>query len=219
MQYEIRYKPAFSTLFLTLAPGDEILAEAGAMASMDGAVAMKTEFSGGFFAALLKRLFGGESLLVNRFSNPTQKPLQLVLTQPHVGDMVCEQLNSQSLCFQPGAYLAHSGQLRLGVEWAGFASWFAGEGLFRLKITGSGLVFFGAYGGVAPKHINGEYVVDSGHLVAYEPQIKLRLGLATGLVGSVTSGEGLVSRLSGQGKIYLQSRSIGGLVSFLRPRL
>ena len=49
---------------------------------------------------------------------------------------------------------------------------------------------------------------------------KLRwLALAGGLVGSMTSGEGLVNRLSGQGEIYLQSRSIDGLVRFLRTKL
>jgi uncharacterized protein (AIM24 family) len=61
-------------------------------------------------------------------------------------------------------------------------------------------------------------VVDSGHLVAYEPGIKMSVGLAGGLLGSVTSGEGLVNRLTGQGEIYLQSRSVGGLVGYLRPK-
>jgi uncharacterized protein (AIM24 family) len=80
-------------------------------------------------------------------------------------------------------------------------------------------VFFGAYGGITKKHIQGDFVVDSGHLVAYEPKLRMRLGMAGGLVGSTTSGEGLVSRLSGQGYIYLQSRSIDGLVRYLRSKL
>jgi uncharacterized protein (TIGR00266 family) len=106
----------------------------------------------------------------------------------------------------------------MGVQWAGFSSFFAGEGLFKLKLSGQGRVFFGAYGGISQKQINGEFIVDSGHLVAYEPGIKMKLGLAGGLIGSMTSGEGLVNRLSGNGEIYLQSRSIGGLVGFLRPK-
>jgi uncharacterized protein (AIM24 family) len=43
--------------------------------------------------------------------------------------------------------------------------------------------------------------------------------LANGLVGSFTSGEGFVNRLSGRGNIYLQSRSIGGLVGYLRSKV
>lgn len=219
MQYEIRYGPTFSTVFVTLNPGESITTEAGAMASMSSQLTMKTSFSGGFFPAILKKFFGGESLLVNTYTNPTQQPLQIVLTQSTLGDIAGLKLENQAFCFQPGAYIAHVGRVSLGVQWAGFASFFAREGLFKLKVSGQGLVFFGAYGGLTQKRINGEFVVDSGHLVAYEPGIKMRLGLAGGLVGSVTSGEGLVNRLSGQGTIYLQSRSMGGLIRFLRPKL
>ncbi len=219
MQYDIRYQPAFSTLFVTLNPGEQITAEAGAMASMDNQLTMKTEFNGGFFQALLKAFLGGESLFVNHFRNDSGRPLGVVFTQAIVGDMACEELKNQELCFQPGAYIAHTGQLKLGVQWAGFSSFFAGEGLFRLKIAGTGLVFFGAYGGITSKMVDGEFIVDSDHLVAYEPQLQLKIGLAGGLVGSVTSGEGLVSRMQGRGKIYMQSRSVSGLVRFIRPKL
>jgi uncharacterized protein (TIGR00266 family) len=219
VEHQIKYGPAFSTLFVTLNPGDLITAEAGAMASMDGAVTMKTVFAGGFFVALMKRIFGGETLLVNQFSNQTSQPLQLVLTQSVVGDLHQIQLDYSSICFQPGAYLAHIGDIKLGLQWAGFASFIAREGLFRLKASGNGTVFFGAYGGISEQSIDGELVVDSGHLVAYDPHIKLSLGLAGGLFGSITSGEGIISRLSGQGRVFLQSRSIDGLVRFLRPRL
>lgn len=219
MRYDIRYKPSFATVFITLNPGEKIVAEAGAMASMDGAVVMKTSFSGGFIPALLKKFFGGESMFVNTFSNPTQKPLQVVLTQSTIGDILCIELKGRELCLQPGAYIAHAGTVNLGVHWAGFASFFAGEGLFKLKVSGNGIVFVGAYGGLSKRMIRGEFIVDSGHLVAYDPSIRMNIKLAGGLIGSVTSGEGLVNRLTGNGEIYLQSRSVDGLVRFLRPKV
>ncbi|ERT06932.1 hypothetical protein M595_3082 [Lyngbya aestuarii BL J] len=119
---------------------------------------------------------------------------------------------------EPGAYIASSKAVKLGVGWAGLASWFAREGLFKLKVTGPGLVFFGAYGGITPKQITQEFIVDNGHLVAYEPGIKMGVGLAGGLLGSLTSGEGFINKLRGNGVIYLQSRSIDGLVKFLSPK-
>lgn len=218
MKYEIRYKPAFAAIFVTLNPGESITAEAGAMTSMDAQLSMRTQFSGGLIPALLKKFFGGESLFVNVFTNETQQPLTLTLTQSTVGDIERLDLSQGEICFQPGAYIAHTPGVKMGVQWAGFASLFAGEGLFKLKLSGGGRVFFGAYGGITKKSIKGEFVVDSGHLVAYEPQIRMSIGLASGLVGSVTSGEGLVNRLSGQGEIYLQSRSIDSLVKYLRPK-
>ncbi len=81
MEGEIRYIPSFAAIFVTLSPGAQIAAEAGAMSSMDGQLTMKTEFSGGFFSGLLKKFFGRKSLFINVFSNQTSQPLHLVLTQ------------------------------------------------------------------------------------------------------------------------------------------
>ncbi|MEA5501329.1 TIGR00266 family protein [Limnoraphis robusta Tam1] len=219
MEYQIRYKPAFATIFMTLQPGESLTAEAGAMVGMDGKISMKTSFSGGFFSGLIKKFLGGESLFVNTFTNKTNQPLQVVLSQSAIGDIVAVELHSgQQLCFQPGAYIASSKKVKLGVGWAGFASWFAREGLFKLKVTGPGLVFFGAYGGISQKQITQEFIVDNSHLVAYEPGIKMSVGLAGGLFGSLTSGEGFINKLRGNGVVYLQSRSINGLVRFLSPK-
>lgn len=222
MNYEIRYKPSFAASFITLNPGESIIAEAGAMTSMDGKLSMKTEFSGGFFSGMVKKFFGGESLFVNKFVNETKQPLQVILTQSSIGDIEAIELTAgQTIYFQPGAYIAHTKGLKIGVGWAGFSSWFSGEGLFKLKVSAQtqGLVFFGAYGGITKKQITGEFIVDSGHLIAYEPGIKMKIKLAGGLLGSVTSGEGFVTQLSGKGTIYLQSRSIEGLVRFLSPKV
>ncbi|MDJ0590605.1 MAG: TIGR00266 family protein [Pleurocapsa sp. MO_226.B13] len=219
MECEIKYKPAFSAIFVTLEPGEKIIAEAGAMASMDGQVTIKTKLSGGFFSALAKKFFGGESLFVNVFSNETKQYVKLVLTQPVVGDIQEIELYGKDIYFQPGAYIASTPGVTMGVRWAGFSSWFAGEGLFKLRLSGKGRVFFGAYGGITKKAIDGEFLVDNGHLVAYEPGIQMGIKLSNGLIGSLTSGEGFLNRLSGRGNIYLQSRSIGGLVGFLRSKV
>ncbi len=218
MKYEIRYKPAFSTLFLTLEPGEGILAESGAMASMDGGIEMSTKLSGGLFSALARKFFGGESLFVNIFRNQDSTTKQIVLTQSTIGDVECLELKNTAICLQPGAFIAHTPGIEIGVTWAGFASWIAGEGLFKLQLSGRGLVFFGAYGGISAKRLDGDLIVDNGHLVAYEPGIKMNIRLSGGLLGSITSGEGLVNRISGRGTVYLQSRSISSLVSYLRPK-
>lgn len=189
------------------------------MVSMASRLSMTTQFSGGLIPALLKTFLGGESLFVNEFKNATGEPQELVLSQGAIGDVVVVELNNNEICFQPGAYLAHTPGVHIGVSWAGFSSWLAGEGLFKLKLSGKGLVFFGGYGGVTQRRVNGEFLVDTGHLVAYDPQIKMNIQMAGGLVSSVTSGEGLVNRLSGQGRIYLQSRSVDGLVRFVRSKL
>jgi uncharacterized protein (TIGR00266 family) len=219
MKYDVRYKPTFATVFVTLQPGEKIVAEAGAMASMDGGVELTTQFSGGLIPALLKAFLGGESMFINTFCNRSPIAKQVVLTQSTIGDITCIELNDRELCLQPGAYIGHAGNIQLNVGWAGFASWLAGEGLFKLKVSGRGLLFIGAYGGLSKRTVNQEFIVDTGHLVAYDPSLKMNIKLSGGLLGSVTSGEGLVNKITGNGEIYLQSRSIDGLVRFLRPKL
>ena len=120
---------------------------------------------------------------------------------------------------QPGAYLASTDGVNLGIKWAGLVSFIAREGLFKLVASGTGKLYFGAYGGLIEHQVNGEFIVDSGHLVAYDPDIKLRLQLAGGIFSSFFSGEGLVTRLAGNGRVYLQSRSLNGLTDWINPKL
>ncbi len=215
MQVDVRYRPSFATLFVTLSAGDTIIAESGAMATMTGKTAMKTRFNGGFFAGLMKKFFGGESLFVNEFSCAEgATEAQVVLTQPTPGDIQQIDLNGNSLYLQGGSFIACGPNVTLGLGWAGFASWFGGEGLFRLKVSGQGPVWFGGYGGIFARAINGDYKVDTGHLIAYEPTLSISVALSGGLFSSLFGGEGFVSKLQGQGTIYMQTRSVEGLAAW-----
>jgi uncharacterized protein (TIGR00266 family) len=217
MEIQIRNRPSFANLLVRLVRGDRIVAESDAMASMSGAIRVTTRWSGGFLRALLRKLFGGESLFVNEFQTETQG--DLVLTQPMPGDIECFDLRGGSLFLQAGAFLACDPGVQLGISYAGIRSLIAREGLFRLRVSGQGRVWFGGYGGIIAKELEAEYVVDSGHLLAYEPTVSLHLGLAGGLVSSVLGGEGIVMRMRGPGRIYLQSRSIEGLAAWVNHHL
>ena len=217
MDYEIRNRPSFANIRLNLSAGESIVAEADAMASMSGTITMSTRWSGGVMQGIAKRLFGGESMFVNEFT--TESEGQLILTQPFPGDIECIELKGNTMFLQPGAFIACDPGITLGLGWAGFRMLIGGEGLFRLKVSGEGRVWFGAYGGIFQKEIEDEYVVDTGHLVAYEPSIGVKVGMAGGLFSSFFSGEGLVTRVSGPGRIYMQSRSFDGLAAWTNSHL
>jgi uncharacterized protein (TIGR00266 family) len=217
MESEIRNRPSFANVLVHLQPGEMIIAEADAMASMSSGLRLVTRWNGGVVAAILRRAFGGESLFVNEFHADT--PAELVLTQALPGDIECMQLKGTSLFLQPGAFLACERGVRLGIQWAGFASWAGGEGLFRLVVSGRGRVWFSAYGGIYTREVTDEYIVDSGHLVGYEPTIQIRVGLAGGLFSSFLSGEGLVTRVRGPGRIYLQSRNFSALTAWINSHI
>lgn len=217
MQTEIRNRPSFANILVRLAQGDRIVAESDAMASMSSSITLRTRWNGGFFTALLRRLFGGESLFINEYSTSTQG--DLVLTQPMPGDIECIELKGQSLFLQAGAFVACDPDVQMSLSFAGLRSMIGREGLFRLRVSGQGRIWFGAYGGIIAKNIEGEYVVDSGHLVAYEPSVQLRLGMASSFFSSLFSGEGIVMRLRGPGRVYLQTRSIEGLAAWTNSHL
>ena len=217
MQAEIVNKPSFANIVVRLNAGDKIIAEADAMASMSASVQMQTRWSGGMFGAILKRVFGGESLFVNEFSS--QEPAELVLTQGLPGDIECIELKGTSLFLQPGAFLACEPGVSLGLKWAGIASLVGGEGLFRLRVSGTGRIWFSAYGGIFTREITDEYIVDTGHLVGYEPTINIRVGMAGGIFSSFFGGEGLVTKVRGPGRIYMQSRNFSGLTAWMNAHI
>ncbi|WP_086929695.1 TIGR00266 family protein [Agarilytica rhodophyticola] len=219
MKSDIKGGQAFSYVDITLDPGDSIVSESDAMSSMDPALDLTASFNGGFIKGLLRKFLGNESLFISRFSNNGNKPCKLVLAPANPGEIKSIELNNEAFNLQPGAFIACTEGVTLGLQWAGFVSWIAREGLFRLHMSGSGKVFYGAYGALLEKDIDGEFIVDTGHLVAYEPGIKLKLQLAGGIFSSFFGGEGLVTRVEGKGKIILQSRSISGLAAWLNPKL
>ena len=219
MKAEIKGGPAFSYLDVDLEPGEEITAESDAMSSMNADLDMQTQLNGGFIVALLRKFLGGETLFINRFSNNTGDQRRLTLVQPTPGEIKQLDLENESFCLQPGAFLASTPGVKLGVMWAGIISWIAREGLFKLVVSGTGTVWYGAYGRLLEKEIDGEHLIDTSHLVAYSPSIKLKLQLAGGIFSSLFGGEGLVTRVEGKGKVVIQTRSIAGLTSWINPKL
>ena len=218
MKTEIKGGFAFSYVDVELAPGETLITESDAMSSMDPVIDLKAATNGGIMRALLKKYLGGETFFISKFTNNTDTARKLTIVQPTPGEIRYVDLDKEAFNLQPGTFVACTEGVRLGLRWAGLVSFIAREGLFKLQVSGTGRVFYGAYGALIDKEIDGEYIVDTSHLVAYEPSIKLHLQLAGGIFSSFFGGEGLVTRVSGKGKITIQSRSISGLAGWLNPK-
>jgi uncharacterized protein (TIGR00266 family) len=216
---KIEGAPSFAHIHVELDPGEQITAESDAMSSMACDLDMKAKLNGGFFSGLCKKFLGGESLFVNDFVNNTDGPRQVTLAPGNPGDIRAMQLENNAICLQPGAYIASTPGVKLGLKYAGLASWIGREGLFKLQVSGTGTLWYGAFGALVEKEIDGEFIVDTGHLVAYPPNIKLKVQMAGGIFSSFFGGEGLVTRVQGKGTIVLQTRSLSGLASWLNPFL
>lgn len=217
MDVQVRGRPSFSHLVLKLLPGETVRAEAGAMVSRSAGIRPQAAFNGGFFRALLLRFLGGESLFVNWFH--ADAPGELVLTQTTPGDVTEIELHGNEICLTEGSLIAATKEVDVGVQWAGFASWIGGEGLFRLTVSGRGKVWIGGFGSIVQLDLRGPLTIDTGHLVAYEPTVSLQTRMSGSLFTSLAGGEGLVMEASGPGKVWLQSRNLDAFASWVSPYL
>ena len=208
MQIEVLYRPAHSLARVGLAPGESIVAESGAMVGMSTHVQMQTQSQGGLMGGL-KRMFGGESFFRNTFT-AYGAPGELLLAHALCGDMFVLEMTQAGYYVQSSSFIASSPNVNIETKLGGFRSFFAGEGVFVLLATsqGPGQLLIGAFGGIEQLVCDGNMVIDTGHLVAWDATLSYQVGKSgSGWIASYLSGEGLVCEFSGQGRIWIQSRN------------
>jgi uncharacterized protein (TIGR00266 family) len=216
--YQIEHQPAFSLAVLKLQPEQSIMAEAGAMVSMSANVELQSQMKGGLLGAL-KRAAGGESAFVSTFT-ARGGPGEVTLAPGAPGDIAAIEMHNQTFFVQSSSYLAGDASLVVDTKWGGAKSFFGGEGLFVLMVQGTGLLLVSSFGAIHRKTLApGErYVVDTGHLAAWEgtTQYTLRKA-AAGFFRSMVSGEGIVAEFTGPGELLIQTRNLAALAGLLKP--
>lgn len=221
MQCEVLYQPSFSLARITVAPGEEVHAEAGAMVSMSANMQLQTEMKGGFLGALGRAVMGGESFFTSKY-RAEGGPGELTLAPTLPGDVTTLDLQGQTMYLKSGAYLAGSSTLMVDSKWGGARGFFGSGGLFLLKVTGHGTLLFNTYGALHWKELApGErYIVDTDHVVAFSEGMGFQVKkAAAGWISTIVSGEGLVCEFTGPGLLYMQTRSEGAFLNWLIPKL
>lgn len=221
MNVRILHRPAYAMAEVELTASETVLAEGGSMVAMSEGVGLSTERlkgkSGGGegiagkVLGAVKQVLAGESFMVNRITGPGT----VLLAPTHVGDVYAHELTGE-LVIQSGSFLACDPEITLDGEWTGARSFFSGEGLFMLRASGSGTVLFNAFGGIDEVDVDGTYIVDSGHIVAFDAGLDYEVEkFGSGWIQALTSGEGLVARFRGKGRLYVQSRNLGAFGKLL----
>ena len=216
--YEVLHQPSFSLAIVKLQTEQSIQAESGAMVSMSANVELQSQMKGGLMGAF-KRAVGGESAFVSTFT-ARGGPGEVTLAPGGPGDIAALEMGNQVFFVQSSSYLAGDIGLVVDTKWGGAKSFFGGEGLFVMQVTGTGVLLVSSFGAIHRKRLEaGErYVVDTGHLVAWEgtTQYTLRKA-ASGFFRSMVSGEGIVAEFSGPGEILIQTRNLAAFAGMLRP--
>ena len=214
MKYKIICDPTYSAVDVDLDVGERIVAESGAMAWMTPNIQTKTSTRGGIMAGMKRKLLSGESFFQNTYQ-PQNAPGSITFAPGSAGDIVAHELAGGELLLEKGAYLASSERITCDSKWDGLRGFF-NEGMFVLRVTGTGTLFFHAYGEIHPIDIDGEYVVDNGFAVAWEPTLTYQLTRARKIRSFLFSDQ-LLLHFSGQGRIWIQSRSPRALAAWVHP--
>ena len=214
MLHEIKNKPDFASLHLQLDSGESIVTEAGAMMGMSSDLKMETNMKGGLMGGL-KRAMGGESLFMNTYTAEADgQRLDLAPAAP--GDIHHEAL-SGTIMVQSGSYMASTPGVEVDSKWGGAKTFFAGEGLFMLRCSGQGDLWFNSYGAIHEVHVEQTYTVDTSHIVGFDESLTFNIKKVGGLKSLFFSGEGLVCEFTGHGRLWIQTRNAPSLAGFLHP--
>ncbi len=222
MNVELLHQPDSAIARVTLKAGEELVAEAGCMIAMSGFINASTTLrqgKGGGIMGGLKRLVAGESLFLSVFRSPTAGG-EVFLAPKLMGDILQYQMTGNGLVAQSTSYLASESDVDIELGFQGFKSLFSGESLFWLNISGVGSVLLTSFGGIYEVDVDGEYIVDTGHIVAFEKSLNFKITKAgSSWMGAFLGGEGLVCHFQGQGKVFCQTHNPGAFGSLVGSQL
>lgn len=221
MQIEKKHGPSGTIMICHLEQGECLIAEGGALLAYRGEVNIETTIrqkNGDGLLKSLRRILSGESLFLNHFT--ALKPSAVTLGTPLPGDIFEKELQGEKLIIQSGSYVAHTAGVEIDLQWQGLKSIFSGAGLFWLKARGHGKVIVNSFGSLFPVDVDGEYIVDTGHIVAFEETLNFEISkVSDSWIGAYLSGEGFICRFKGHGRIWCQSHNPSSFGYSLRPYL
>jgi len=167
----------------------------------------------------LKRMIAGESFFLNHFTAGSGGG-EVWLATTLSGDMFEYELEGDKLIVQSGSYVASEESVDIDMTWQGFKSLISKEGFFWLNMSGPGKVILSSFGAIYKIEVDGEYIVDTGHIVAFEETLNFKLSKAgKSWISSFLGGEGFVCRFEGHGTVWCQSHNAGSFGSTLAPNL
>jgi len=210
-----------------LEPGDRIISEPGHFSWMSPNIELRTAAmtagASGLWGALGRALAGG-GLFMNEFQ--TTGGRGMVAFAAKVPGSIVE------VALTPGqTYMVHRHGFLCGTQGVevsiGFqrslgAGLFGGEGLVLQKLGGNATAWIELGGEIVNYNLNpGEsLIVHPGHIGMFEGTVNFDISLIPGIKNALFGGDGLfIARLTGPGKIWLQTLTMPNLAHALGPYL
>ena len=203
--------------------GQTLCTERGAMSWMSPNMKMDTNAGGGL-SKMFGRMFSGESIFMNEYTAQGGEGM-IAFASSFPGSIIPSQVTpGNGIVVQKRGFLAMEKGLDLSVFFnqklgKGF---FGGEGFIMQKISGNGMVFLEIDGHCKEYELAaGEsIIVDTGYLAAMSESCTMDIKKVEGAKNIFLGGEGLFNtRITGPGKVYLQSMPLINTANALSPYL
>lgn len=209
-QFEISHRPDYAMVTIQIPENEVLKVEASSMATMDTNIQMKTKLKGGF-----KRFLVKESLFINEFS-PIAGSGEIKVAPGPSGDIAHYHVKEgESFYMTASSFLASASSVNQETKWQGMMKGlFSQQSFFLIRNVGHGDVWFNCYGAMMEIDVKGEYLVDTGHIVAFTENLDYQVSKAGGYKSLFFSGEGFVCRFQGEGKVWVQTKKSLGLVAW-----
>ena len=212
-------------LHVSLKRGEKIYCESNAMVMMENTLELKGRMTGGLGSALMRRFANGESFFQQHIE-ASGGDGDCLLSPALPGAIEVLEVGACSYMITDGAFVAAESGVNLNVRTQGVGSALFGQtgGFFICEATGSGQLAVSGFGSsFALDVMPGKAItIDNAHVVAWDSRLHHEISVATQgggflgqLVNSVTSGEGMVLKFSGQGKVIICSRNRENFASWL----
>ena len=227
MNIKIDSEGAFGSAVVELEPGEKFVSEAGAMyrtsSNVDIEVVSRKKEGQGFFggiAAGLRAMMAGETYHLSSYQ-AGRGPGEVGLAPTHQGEVRKVVIGSETWICSGGSYLGSSAGIELDTQYQGLTKgMFSKEGLVFVKASGQGDLLVNGFGRISEVAVDNGVTIDNGHLIAFTDGLDYEIGKAGGgWISSMMSGEGLVMKFRGQGKILVQSHDPSRLGGALGPLL
>ena len=208
-------------LAVKLEKGEAILAESNAMVAMDTALSLKGKTRGGLMGSIARKFMNDETFFQQRIEADDQAGT--VLLAPNLpGDVRILDVGPAQYLLSDGAFLACTEGVELSTKSQGIGRALLGDsgGFFVMGTEGSGRIAVSGFGSIRELDVTPErpITVDNGHLVAWDARLSYDLsisGFLGKLVNSQTTGEGVVLKFRGTGKVLVCSRNKGGFLDWI----
>ncbi len=185
----------------------DVMTESGALYYSSGHVDCVVE-TGGAMGILTR---GIRSKLTNeKMFTPIYRGTGKVVLEPTFGHFICLELKNESFIVDKGLYYCSCGDITVKAAMQSNVSsaLAGGEGLFQTEIRGSGFVVLEIP--VPPEELevinlnNDRVQVDGNFALIRSGNIRFSTTTSSkGIIGTLTSGEGLLNTFEGVGTVYL----------------